>query len=141
MKITTTQTTEINDFLTIGTSSADKWIDVREVDNNGQLLNEYEQLCQQHKNKNKWILMIDPEVNSLKQINHKQIDTSKVLQVNSKKVHLSLENIERALSSGNCSAVVLSNTLLKQTQLTQLCNSAKKGNTQCILLNQSNTLH
>lgn len=146
MTITTTQSTEINDFLSISTSSTDQWIDIREVDNNDQLLNEYEQLCQQHKNKNKWILMIDPEVDSLKQINPNQIDTSKVLQVNSKKVHVSIENIEKALSSGNCSAVVLCNSLLKQSQLTkpqlaQLCSSAKKGNTQCILLNQSNTLH
>jgi len=141
MATTTIQSTELHEVLSVNASTAERWIDIREVNTNGQLLSEYKQLCQQHENEKKWILMIDPELNSLKQINPKQIDTSRVLHINSKKVPISIESIEKALSSGNCSAVVLCNSLLKQPQLTQLCNSAKKGKTQCILLNQSNTLH
>ena len=128
-------------FSIINKYNNDTWLDIRNV-NNDELSAHYTNICQQHKREKKWILMINPENKSLEQLaNNGNIDPTKILKINDKKVNVNLENIATALSKGNCSAVVLRNTCFKQEQLSALMNCAKKGNTQCIVLNSFETLH
>ena len=117
------------------------WFDIRQVSHVSQLSSEYQHLCQKHDCSKKWILMIDAERQSLKNVNHAQFDQSKVLLVNSNKVKIDLAAIEKALSSGNCSAVILCDSIFEEKQIAQLRESARKGKTKCILLNRSNALH
>ncbi len=117
------------------------WFDVRHVSNVSQLSSEYQDLCLKHERNNKWILMVDAEVDSLRRVSHDQFDKSKVLLVNSNKVKVNLAAIETALCSGNCSAVILCDSMFEDEQIEKLCESARRGKTKCILLNRSNKLH
>jgi cell division inhibitor SulA len=120
----------------------EQWLDIRNIENDGELSRHYANICQQHKLEKKWILMINPEGKSLEQlVINSNIDTSKILKINDKKVNLNLENIATALSKGNCSAVILRNTCFEKEQLSALMLCAKEGNTQCIVLNNSATIH
>ncbi|WP_286267208.1 hypothetical protein [Thalassotalea atypica] len=117
------------------------WIDVKEVKQSQKLSNEYAQLCQKHDKSNKWILMVDPQVNSLRKVSHTSVDKSKLLLLNSHKVKVDIAAIEKALCSGNCSAVILCDAMFEQEEISKLSASARKGKTKCILLNHSNQLH
>lgn len=118
------------------------WLDIRESSNELELIQQYADICQQHNISNKWILMINPENNSLEQLTSKyQINTSKILRVDTNKVKISINNIQTALSKGNCSAVILCNASLKQYELSQLTECAKQGKTQCIILKKNITVH
>jgi len=127
---------------TIENVHLDSWLDIQSVDNNTQLSQLYSKICQQHKNEKKWILVINPEDEPLEKLTRSHdIDTSKILRVNINTKSLNLIGINKALSKGNCSAVILSDTTLKQDDISQLTHSAEKGKTQCIMLQKSITMH
>ena len=118
------------------------WLDIRSIKNNKSLSREYADICQQHHLNNKWILMINPENDSLEQLSQQsEVDTSKILKVTTNTSKTVLKNIASALSKGNCSAVILSNPSLAHDEMSQLNRCAKLGKTACIVLENSNQLH
>lgn len=116
------------------------WLQQTKVNDNFELSNQYANICQQHKQKNKWVLFINPEESSIEQLAKTHgIDVSKILMVNYKNAikantKIGLERVKSVLSKGNCSAVILSNTDFKNEEIAQLENSACAGKTQCVLL-------
>ncbi|GLX76834.1 hypothetical protein tinsulaeT_01740 [Thalassotalea insulae] len=118
------------------------WIDVRNINNEQSWLAQYTDICLQHKVNNKWILMIDPEDQSLEQLSKTHhVDTSRILKVNSYNGKVNLENLGFALCKGNCAAVILSNTQLKDEDLFKLNQCAQQGKTACIVLTNQQQLH
>ncbi len=118
------------------------WFNIKDITNNNQLTQVCNNICQQHKHEKKWILMINPEEQTLEQLNHLQdLDTSKILRVNMKNTELNLTSIKNVLTKGNCSAVILADTKLNQDEIAQLSDSAQQGQTQCIVLKNTITLH
>ena len=113
------------------------WLDVQEVNQNEKLANTYQRICQKHTNKSKWILMVNPESGSLKQLSQQDALNSNVLRIHSNKVNVDVEAIKVALRTGNCSAVILCNSIFNETEIDELVASAKLGKTKCILLNRA----
>ena len=120
-----------------------KWLQQSLVSNHYELSNEYANICQQHKQEKKWVLFINPEENSIDQLAKSHgIDASKILMVNYKnndlnRTNIDLNKIKTVLSKGNCSAVILSNSLFKTDEIMQLENAASLGKTHCFLVKQS----
>lgn len=118
------------------------WFNIQNADNDQQLSQLYKKLCQQHKHEKKWILVVNPEDHSLEKLaSIHGIDASKILRVNISQQAFDLATINNVLSTGNCSAVILSNTTLKENEISQLTYSAQQGQTQCIMLKSRVTLH
>ncbi len=118
------------------------WLAIKDIKDASELSQIYNHVCRQHQEKNKWILFINPENNSLIDLakQHK-VDTSKILQVTTKHGAVNVKHIKTALSKGHCAAIILPKTGLAQTELTQLNQYAQQGKTQCIVLNNELTLH
>ena len=57
-------------------------------------------------------------------------------QVNIHQRNIKMKSIEEALEKGHCSAVILCNATLENSQVDQLKYYAKKGQTRCIILNK-----
>jgi len=120
----------------------ENWLNVKNIENQQQLSRQYTDICQQHCLQKKWILVINPQKNALAHLSDSAwLDTSKILQVNTNKVKVNLENIEKALSKGNCAAVILSNASLAQAELSHLADCARKGKTPCFILKDNTSLH
>ena len=118
------------------------WLNARTINTPLSLTKEYLNICKEFHNNNKWILMVNPENDCLDELSTKSDNNSlKVLRVHSNKVNVSVNNIETALRKGNCSVVVLCNAFFTESELTSLSASAKKGNTQCIILKNKLTFH
>ncbi len=117
------------------------WFSVREVNHVSELSDEYERVCHQHISANKWVMMVGADIHSLKKVSMDLVDRKKLLLLHSNKISVGLSDIEKALRSGNCSAVILCNSNYSEAQLSSLHESARVGNTQCILLNCTNQLH
>ena len=116
------------------------WCNVVQVNSAYDLSEKYQNICQNHHAANKWILMINPENESLEQLsNLGKIDPAKILKVNANKVNVSFEHIKNTLLKGNCSAMILSDTNYSQVQLKEISRCAALGKTQCILLQKANT--
>lgn len=123
-------------------SQPHQWMAIKDINNNQELFQLYNNICQKYQTRNKWILMINPEDESLEQLaSQNKYDVSRILRVNIKTKNIDINCIEKALSKGNCSAIIVSNSQLKQHQLKQLSKSAKKGKTQCIVLENNLTIH
>ncbi|MDT0602159.1 hypothetical protein [Thalassotalea castellviae] len=126
----------------IDLNKASRWLDVRGIDNSHQLSDQYEDICRKHEINKKWILMINPENQSLATLSKStNVDTSKILKVNTNKTKIDIKNIEFALGNGNCAAVILCNPSLKDEELAQLNYFAEKGQTACIVLKNKQQLH
>tara|TARA_R110000737_G_scaffold317535_1_gene328240 strand:- start:9994 stop:10464 length:471 start_codon:yes stop_codon:yes gene_type:complete len=111
------------------------WCNVIRVKNSYDLSEKYQNICQIHHNDNKWILMINPENDSLEQLSMMgKINPEKILKVNVNKVNINLEHIKNTLLKGNCSAIILSNAHYNNAQLKEISRSAALGKTQCIIL-------
>jgi len=124
------------------TQQINSWIDVRKLKAEHNLTEQYADICQQHELNKKWILMINPEDDYLDKLaEQNNVDTSKILKVNTRKTKLNIKNVESALCKGNCSAVILCNPSLKKAELSQLKISAEKGKTPCIVLTHNKTIH
>ena len=143
--------TKFNNINTIietnGNSSIElNWLQQMNVSNKFELSNEYAHICHQHKEEKKWVLFINPEENSIEKLAKTHgVDVSKILMVNyksalTKQTKIELERIKSVLSKGNCSAVILSNSLFETDEIEQLEDSAKAGKTQCFLIKQ-NKMH
>lgn len=99
--------------------------------------NKITDLCLSHQQNKKWILLIDSDEKARDVISaDNNIDKSKILHINSDKVRLSANNIETALSTGNCSAVVLLENNLQQEQLSHLNKCAQASNTTFMVLDK-----
>ncbi len=114
------------------------WLAEVSADSSTDLANKYASICQKHSVENKWVLMINPEDDSLDALSkNSNIDVSKVLRVNATKTKVNLKSIENALRKGNCSAIVLPSTLLTEQQITKLTKCAQRGRTQFIIINKT----
>ena len=119
-------------------SNIKQWCNIIQVKNSVDLSEEYQNICQNHHTDNKWILMINPENESLDQLsNTGRINPEKILKVNANKVNVNLEHIKNTLLKGTCSAMVLSNAEFNQTEMSELTRCAMLGKTQCILLQKT----
>ena len=79
----------LNSVKMIESSIEHQWLDIKEQMNDFELSQQYIDICQKHSLENKWILVLTPKTNSLEQLNSRtNIDTSKVLQVNTNKVKI-----------------------------------------------------
>lgn len=123
-------------------NKSNNWLDVRGIENSHQLSDQYEDICKKHEINKKWILMINPEDQSLATLSKSaNVDISKILKVNTNKTKIDIKNIEFALGNGNCAAVILCNPSLKDEELAQLNYFAEKGQTACIVLKNKQQLH
>lgn len=126
----------------INNNNYDTWLDVRDINNQGELSKQYSNICQEHLLDKKWILMINPENKALDQLSKtNNFDCSKILKVNASKVNVDIDSIGKALQKGNCAAIILCNASLRTEELSQLSSCAQQGKTQCIVLKNSKTLH
>jgi cell division inhibitor SulA len=116
-----------------------QWCNIIRVKNSHDLSTKYQDICQSHHDDHKWILMINPESDSLEQLsNLGKINPAKILKVNANKVNVSLEHIKNTLLKGTCSAMILSDANYSQAELKQIAQCATVGKTQCILLQKTN---
>lgn len=100
------------------------------------------ELCTEHKNNKKWILIINSEESAISTLQHQQtVDTSKILHINNRKVKVNAKNIETALTKGNCSAIILGENNFHTEQLNYLHHCAKRSNTTLVLLDKVSGLH
>jgi cell division inhibitor SulA len=121
-------------------SNNKQWCNIIQVEGAVDLSEKYQNICQNHYTDNKWILMINPENESLDQLSSMgKINPEKILKVNANKVNVNFEHIKKALLKGNCSAMILSNAQFSQAELNELSSCAALGQTQCILLQQVTT--
>jgi len=140
--------TNNNDINTISNSNNNSsiinlnWLQQANVSNDFELSNQYANICQQHKQEKKWVLFINPEENSIEKLAKTHgIDVSKILMVNYKntatnRAKIGLKQMKSVLSKGNCSAVILSNSMFDDSEIAQLESSAKTGRTHCFLVKQ-----
>ena len=123
------------------TSSVSKitpWCNIINITNALDLSENYQNICQRHRYDRKWVLMINPENESLNYLsNIGKINPSKILKVNSNKVNVDIEHIKSTLLKGTCAAIILSNSQYNATQIRELSQCATKGKTQCIVLKQT----
>ena len=118
------------------------WLQHTKVSDRFELSNQYATICQQHKQDKKWVLIINPEENSIEKLAKTHgIDVSKILMVNYKsttanRIKVELKQITSVLSKGNCSAVILSDSSFAANEIEQLETSAKLGKTHCFLMTQ-----
>lgn len=113
------------------------WCDIRSITSKQDLSLQYADICQQHKLNNKWVLMINPDEKPLLQLSKQGIiDPKRILKVNIHQRNIKMKSIEEALEKGHCSAVILCNATLENSQVDQLKYYAKKGQTRCIILNK-----
>ncbi|MBA6416510.1 hypothetical protein H4J50_10835 [Colwellia sp. 6M3] len=111
------------------------WCNTVPVNNPFELSERYQDICEKHYDNNKWILMINPESDSLEQLsNMGKINPAKILKVNANKVNVSLEHIKNTLLKGTCSAMILSGASYNQEELNEIAHCAAMGKTHCILL-------
>jgi cell division inhibitor SulA len=118
------------------------WLQHTNVVNDFEISNQYAHICHQHKQEKKWVLFINPEENSIEKLAKTHgVDVSKILMVNYKntdenRAKIALGKITSVLSKGNCSAVILLNSLFDADEIAQLESSATAGQTHCILMKQ-----
>ena len=116
------------------------WFNIIRVKDSGDLSDKYQDICQNHYSDNKWILMINPEHNSLDQLSIMgKISPEKILKVNANKVNVSLDHIKNTLLKGTCSAMILSNAHYNEAELKEISRCAAQGKTQCIFLQTTTT--
>ena len=128
------------------------WFERQHMSNKRGLTSQYINLYQRHHQLKKWVLFINPDESSIEALAsiHK-IDTSQVLMVNFKNSYKNISSeialkkniasIKDALSTGNCSAVILSETDFKEDEINELENSARIGETHCVILEKQHTVH
>ena len=118
------------------------WCNTINVKNAYDISEKYQDVCQNHYDDNKWILMINPENESLEQLsNMGKINPAKILKVNANKVNVSLENIKNTLLKGTCSAMILSDANYNQAEINEISRCAALGKTHCILLQKTDFQH
>lgn len=111
------------------------WVNVQAADNKEQIYDLYNDICQQHYDKNKWILMINPEDEMLESLGKgNEIDVSNILRVNTPSQKMNIQHIKSALIKGNCSAIVLAENYFDKEEIAELTNCAEQGKTQCVII-------
>ena len=133
----------------------EEWLAQISHTNSDDAAQSYRDLCSKLAIENKWILMIDPDERALDcLLKSGDVDVSKVLQIATNKVNMSLDKIEEALLRGNCSAVIMPNKTsvdhlgvhaertenrsgkraLSANELQRLEKCALRGRTRCIVV-------
>jgi len=142
LAIKTNHISTLNLLNSSATNDERHWLNIKSVNTSADLTAEYKNICHKFRSDNKWVLMVNPENDSLDQLAHSRNNGgNKVLRVHSNKVNVSIENIKTALNKGNCSVVVLCNTSFNKTELDLLSHYAKNGKTPCIVLKNETTIH
>ncbi|SEL26675.1 hypothetical protein SAMN05216262_10881 [Colwellia chukchiensis] len=119
-------------------SPAKSWCNIVRVNDTFDLTETYRDICQNHHHDSKWILMINPEHDSLEKLSTMgKINPNKILKVNASKVQVSLAHIKNTLLKGTCSAIILSNAHYSEAQLNEISRCAALGKTHCIFLQSS----
>ena len=114
------------------------WCNIVNIKNAYDLSQNYQSICQRHDHDKKWVLLINPESESLNHLSSVgKINPAKILKVNSSKVNVDIEHIKSALLKGTCAAIILSDTQYTPSQIRELSRCAAQGKTQCIVLKQA----
>ena len=112
-----------------------QWCNIVQISNAIDLSEKYQDICQNYHVDNKWILMINPENESLDYLsNTGRINPARILKVNASKVNVNLEQIKNTLLKGTCSAIILSNAQFSHAEIAEISRCAAQGRTQCIVL-------
>ncbi len=112
------------------------WIDIKQLSTNTAFYHQLAKICQQHQQDRRWIMIIDPQKKDIELLKlSTQIEQTKILQLNSQQITISLENIHTLLAKGTCAAVVLCNAKFSHQQLLKLNQFAQQGKTHCLVLN------
>ncbi len=112
------------------------WIDIHHATNNIPFYQLFGQICQQHQQDKRWVMIMDAKKEDIELLKvSEKIGDTKVLKVNSQQLNISLENIHKLLSAGNCAALILCNTQFSHQQLLKLSQFAQQGKTHCIVIN------
>lgn len=132
----------LRDSLNVYPAKKNHWLNVQQVGEAKDMSNQVASIYQKYRHMNKWILVVNPQAQSINQLQlDENIDRSKILCVHSKKVNVELANLEKTLSKGNCAAVVICDSLIDREDMEKLENCAQAGKTRCIFLNKSKQLH
>ncbi|SET46958.1 hypothetical protein [Thalassotalea agarivorans] len=118
------------------------FIEHMETRSKEELSMQYQRIYQRYGHRKKWILVIGEQCADVLS-RHKGMsnENKNILCIHSNKVKVDIENIKAALCKGNCSAIVLDQGLVEQSQATELSACAAIGNTRCIVVDNTNTLH
>jgi len=115
---------------------------IRSIIDEQQYISEIAAICQQFETDKRWILMLNPNEKSLEQLAcYQHINTTRILKVNGSKHRISRLAIEKALSIGNCAAIVIYAEDMSSDDLADLQYHASKSSTQCIILEHRRNLH
>ncbi|MDG1734105.1 MAG: hypothetical protein P8M49_04075 [Thalassotalea sp.] len=125
----------LNDELATINSAINNWLSVENNNSNTFFADKLVKVCQSKQQDKRWILCVDSEESDLLEL-AKSIDTSKLLRVNGQNKSISFDKIQRTLLKGNCSTVVLCESKFSAQELRSLRICAKRGNTQCIVVNK-----
>jgi len=120
---------------TFNKGAINSWLNVQAADNKQQISDLYNDIYQQHYDKNKWILMINPEDEMLESLGKgNKIDVSNILRVNTPSQKMKIKHIKNALIKGHCSAIVLAEAYFNKEEIAELTNYAEQGKTQCVII-------
>jgi cell division inhibitor SulA len=120
---------------TFNNKTLNSWVNVQAADNKQQMYNLYNDIFQQHYDKNKWILMINPEDEMLESLGKgNKVDVSNVLRVNTQSQKMKIKHIKNALIKGNCSAIVLAKDYFNKEEIAELTDYAEQGKTRCVII-------
>ena len=118
------------------------WVDIVKVNDEQDVTSHYLNICQKHANEKRWILLVNPEEETLEPLSKNSVvDTSRILRVNSANLDEHIANIESALSKGNCAAIVINNAQVDAGTINHLNECAMQGKTRCLVLQSSPLLH
>ena len=99
-------------------------------------------ICRQHQNQKKWILVINSAEQTLNQLSlQRDIKMNQILCVNSNKVNVEVSNIETAFQKENCAAIVLNDPKFKPEQVKQLRASAGQSQTKLFVIEGNLAVH
>lgn len=99
-------------------------------------------ICRQHQNQKKWILVINSAEQTLNQLSaQSDIKMNQILCVNSNKVNVEVSNIETAFQKENCAAIVLNDPKFKPEQVKQLRASAGQSQTKLFVIEGNLAVH
>ena len=118
------------------------WVDIVKVEGNRDVTSHYLNICQKHANEKRWILLVNPNEDTLEPLSNNQvIDTSRILRVNATNLSEHISKIESALSKGNCAAIVINDSDIDSGKFSHLNECAMKGKTQCVVIQSAPRLH
>ncbi|MFD2166893.1 hypothetical protein ACFSJY_11560 [Thalassotalea euphylliae] len=114
------------------------WFEVNSIDSNHTAAQKIRLIQERFKETKKWVLVITNDQSAGINLPSFEQATSKILRVHANKVSVKSHNITNTLLKGNCSAVVLCDASLSESEVLSIEKSANEGKTLCVLM-QSKT--